>query len=69
MTAHLNHLVAQERLADLARSAERHRLVQTVRPIGSRRSRGAWSPRLLAGLGVVGSAIARRAGTVRSLAD
>jgi hypothetical protein len=69
MTAQLNYLVAQERLADLARSAERQRLAQRARPIGSRRSRRAWSPRLLVGLGVVANAVARRAGTVRSLAQ
>ena len=68
MTAHLNYLVTQEKLADLARSAERERLAQSVRPIGSRRSRGAWRARLLVALGVVGSAIARRASSVRSLA-
>ena len=70
MTAHLNYFVVQEKLADLARSAERERLVRSARSSGSRRSRGAWHVRLLAGrrLGVLGSAIARRAGSVRSAA-
>jgi hypothetical protein len=30
MTAHLNYLVTQEKLTDLARSAERERLAQSV---------------------------------------
>jgi hypothetical protein len=70
MPAHLNHLVVQDRLAGLARSAERERLVRSARPAGSRRSRGAWRVRLLAGrrLGVLGGAKARRAGSVRSTA-
>jgi hypothetical protein len=48
MTAQLNYLLAQERLADFARSAERARLARLPRSTGSASSRSGWIARFLA---------------------
>ena len=65
MTAHLNHLVADQKHADLTRSAERARLAHSARPGGSTPSRGGGSARRALGrrLRVVGTAMARLAGS------
>ena len=64
MTAQLNRLVADQRHADLTRSAERARLARSTRPRGASAPRGA-SPRRAVGrrLRALATAMARRAGS------
>jgi hypothetical protein len=65
MTAHLNQLLANQKHADLIRSAEQARLAKSSRPSRSTPERGDRSARRVVGrrLRVLRTAVARLAGS------